>query len=179
MYLVDHQTVTTRFKMFHSGCKINPIDSEPMHQAIEISPVCGIRRVALTFRKAPVFSIYFHNFGNTSPGQSGVGNDGNGVLLKPHHHIVYCHIQDTYLESITSLQRCIRCSLQPVCGIRRVALSFRKAPVLSIYFHNFGQSIRWSSKLVLQTTPNASLKGGNTLQISVLDMTVNNMMVRF
>ena len=35
------------------------------------------------------------------------------ALLEPHHQIVQCHIQDTRWGSLTPLQRCSLCILQP------------------------------------------------------------------
>ena len=35
------------------------------------------------------------------------------VLMEPHHQIVSCHISGHSLGSLTSLQRCSRCILQP------------------------------------------------------------------
>ena len=58
----------------------------------------------------------------TTPGQSGPGSNGNEgvlcifltpVLLEPLHQIVSCHKQDIHLVSLTSLQRCSWCLLQP------------------------------------------------------------------
>ena len=69
--------------------------------------------------------------GTTTPGQSGLGNDGNeGVLNiplssrpKPHHQIIYCHIQDTFLGVSGVLTLCKRFSwhiLQPKLTERKV-----------------------------------------------------------
>ena len=35
------------------------------------------------------------------------------ALLEPHHQIVQCHIQNTRWKSLTTLQRCSQCILQP------------------------------------------------------------------
>ena len=36
------------------------------------------------------------------------------TLMEPHHRIVYCHIKDTHWGSLTPLQRCSWCILQPL-----------------------------------------------------------------
>ena len=60
--------------------------------------------------------------GATTLSESEPGSDSNkGVLyipqapalLKHHHQIVWCHIQDTRWERLTPLQKCSRCILQP------------------------------------------------------------------
>ena len=49
------------------------------------------------------------------------------ALLEPHYQIVSCHIEDTRWRSLTLLQRCSRCILQPQPTWRTI---FKKNKIL-------------------------------------------------
>ena len=126
----------------------------------------------------------------TTLGESGPGSNGNeGVLRIPSRSIItgaspsdglVSYPGHSFWGCLTPLQRCscpvgwgYRYSTVP--DSRQVASSTRKKDT-----QNFAQIAcdRHSFHMGLQNTPTQSLQRGKTPPTSVLDMTLNNLMVR-
>ena len=80
------------------------------------------------------------------------------ALLEPHHQTFYCHIQDTRWESVTPLQRCRRCILQPRltrpmcrCGKWFIHFGIRWGIEFSVVLFFIGKSKYAGFSLLIET----------------------------
>ena len=58
------------------------------------------------------------------------------ALLEPHYMIVYCHIQGTHWEGLTTHQRCTRCILKPQSTGQYTELNIKTVLLLKTQVHN-------------------------------------------